>query len=251
MPSTLPAIPEACRNGLLAALEPSEWQRWSPHLEPIELASQQVLCEAGSGPRHVVFPTTATVSLLQVLSNGAAVEAAMVGPEGLVGIATVLGGGCLPGCAVVQAAGHGVRLPAATLRAEFERGGAFMHRLLRYTRALIGQMAQTAACNRHHGLDQQLCRWLLASLDRRPARELVATHEQIAHLLGVRREAVTRSARALHCAGLIRYARGHITVLDRAGLEQRSCECYAVVRREYERLLAAGRLAERSARHAR
>ena len=186
---------------------------------------------------HVYFPTTAIVSLLYVMENGAAAEIAVVGDDGIVGVSLFMGGQSTTSRAVVQSAGHAFRLKAPQLMDEFNRNGAALHLLLRYTQALITQMAQTAVCNRHHSLDQQLCRWLLLSLDRLEGSDLVMTQELIANMLGVRREGVTEAASELQRDGLIRYARGHIRVLDRAGLEQRTCECYAVVRREYERLL--------------
>jgi len=185
----------------------------------------------------VYFPTTAIVSLLYVLENGASAEIAVVGKEGIVGIALFMGGNSTPNRAVVQSAGKGLRLGATAMTEEFNRAGPVLHLLLRYTQALITQMSQTAVCNRHHELDQQLCRWLLLSLDRLPGNDLVMTQELIANMLGVRREGVTEAALKLQAAGLIRYSRGRIKVLDRAGLEGRSCECYAVVKKEYERLL--------------
>ena len=188
---------------------------------------------------HMYFPTTAIISLLYVMENGASAEIAVVGNDGLVPMAMFMGGGSTPSRAVVQSAGQGFRLNAKDLKKEFDLGGAVMHLLLRYTQALITQMSQTAVCNRHHSLDQQLCRWLLLSLDRLEGPDLVMTQELIANMLGVRREGVTESASKLQNAGLIRYARGRITVLDRPGLEQRSCECYGVVKKEYDRLLPA------------
>jgi CRP-like cAMP-binding protein len=185
----------------------------------------------------VYFPTTAIVSLLYVLEDGASAEIALVGNEGVVGIALFMGGESTPSRAVVQSAGQGLRLNARTVKQEFELAGPVMHLLLRYTQALLTQMAQTAVCNRHHSLDQQLCRWLLLSLDRLQGTELAMTQELIANMLGVRREGVTEAALSLQKAGLIRYARGHITVIDRAGLERRTCECYEVVKTEYDRLL--------------
>jgi CRP-like cAMP-binding protein len=193
--------------------------------------------EAGATLTHVYFPTTAIVSLLRVMENGASGEIAVVGNEGVVGIALFMGGGSTPNRAVVQSAGSGFRLKAKIMKDEFDKAGSVMHLFLRYTQALITQMAQTAVCNRHHSLDQQLCRWLLLSLDRLQGNELVMTQELIANMLGVRREGVTEAALELQQAGLIRYARGHITILDRQGLEKRSCECYAVVKKEYNRLL--------------
>ncbi|KNZ31885.1 MAG: Crp/Fnr family transcriptional regulator, partial [Methylibium sp. NZG] len=187
--------------------------------------------------RHVYFPTTAIVSLLYVMEDGASAEIAVVGNEGLVGVSLFMGGGSTPSRAVVQSAGRGFRLAAAVMKAEFDRAGPVLHLLLRYTQALITQMLQTAVCNRHHSLDQQLCRWLLLSLDRLEGSELVMTQELIANMLGVRREGVTEGALKLQGAKLIRYSRGRITVLDRPGLEKRTCECYAVVKKEYDRLL--------------
>ena len=224
-------------NHLIAALPPAELQRWQPQLEAVTLTLGEVLYESGSTLSHVYFPPTAIVSLLYVMENGASAEIAVVGNEGLVGISLFMGGESTPSRAVVQSAGHGWRLPAQAMKDEFNRGGPVLHLLLRYTQALITQMAQTAVCNRHHSLDQQLCRWLLLSLDRLNGNQLVMTQELIANMLGVRREGVTESALKLQQAGLIRYARGHITVLDRPGLEQRTCECYAVVKKEYDRLL--------------
>jgi CRP-like cAMP-binding protein len=197
----------------------------------------QVVYESGATLSHVYFPTTAIVSLLYVLQNGASAEIAVVGNEGVVGVALFMGGKSTPSRAVVQSAGHGLRLSAEFLEKEFNQSGPVLHLLLRYTQALITQMAQTAVCNRHHSLDQQLCRWLLLSLDRLRGDELNMTQELIANMLGVRREGVTEGAVKLQHAGLIRYARGHITVVDRTGLEKRTCECYAVVKREYDRLL--------------
>ncbi len=224
-------------NRLLAALPPAEWQRWQPDLEVVELPLGQVLYESGSTLSHVYFPTTAIVSLLYVMENGASAEIAVVGNEGLVGIALFMGGESTPSRAVVQSAGRGYRLRAAVMKEEFNKSSPVLHLLLRYTQALITQMAQTAVCNRHHSLDQQLCRWLLLSLDRLEGSELVMTQELIANMLGVRREGVTEAALKLQASGVIRYARGRISVLDRPALERRSCECYAVVKTEYDRLL--------------
>ena len=196
----------------------------------------QVLYEPGDTLSHVYFPTTAIVSLLYVMENGASAEIAVVGHEGVVGISIFMGGESTPSRAVVQSAGQGFRLASSTVRDDFSRTPV-LHLLLRYTQALITQMAQTAVCNRHHSLDQQLCRWLLLSLDRLPGNELVMTQELIANMLGVRREGVTEAALNLQAAGLIRYSRGRITVLERKGLEARTCECYAVVKKEYDRLL--------------
>ena len=227
------------KNHLLASLAGDEWQRWLPLLEHVELPLGHVLHESGKTLSHVYFPTTAIVSLLYVLENGASAEIAVVGNEGLVGVSLFMGGGSTPSRAVVQSAGQGFRLKAKAMKDEFDRGGPVLHLLLRYTQALITQMAQTAVCNRHHSLDQQLCRWLLLSLDRLEGAELVMTQELIANMLGVRREGVTEGASKLQNAGLITYSRGHITVLDRPGLEQRTCECYLVVKKEYSRLLPA------------
>jgi CRP-like cAMP-binding protein len=224
-------------NHLLAALPEADWLRWQPHLEPIELPLGKVLYESGGTMRHVVFPTTAIVSLLYVMESGASAEIAVVGNEGIVGISLFMGGESTPSRAVVQSGGEGFRLKGQIVKDEFSRSPEVMHLLLRYTQALITQMAQTAVCNRHHSLDQQLCRWLLLSLDRLEGNELVMTQELIANMLGVRREGVTEGARKLQNLGLIRYARGRITVLDRERLEERTCECYAVVKNEYDRLL--------------
>jgi CRP-like cAMP-binding protein len=224
-------------NHLLAALPDAEWQRWLPQLELVEMPLSQVLYESGATLSHVYFPTTAIVSLLYVMENGASAEIAVVGNEGIVGISLFMGGDSTSSRAVVQSAGRGLRLKAQAMKDDFNRAGPVLHLLLRYTQALITQMAQTAVCNRHHSLDQQLCRWLLLSLDRLQGNELVMTQELIANMLGVRREGVTEGALKLQQAGLIRYARGHITVLDRHGLEKRTCECYAVVKKEYDRLL--------------
>jgi CRP-like cAMP-binding protein len=225
------------QNHLLAALPAAEAARWLPLLESVELPLGSVLYESGAALSHVYFPTTAIVSLLYVLENGASAEIAVVGNEGVVGISLFMGGESTPSRAVVQSAGRGLRLKAPVMKQEFNRAGAVLHLMLRYTQALITQMAQTAVCNRHHSLDQQLCRWLLLSLDRLQGNELVMTQELIANMLGVRREGVTEGAVKLQQAGLIQYARGHITVRDREGLEKRSCECYAVVKKEYDRLL--------------
>ncbi|RZL65772.1 MAG: Crp/Fnr family transcriptional regulator [Variovorax sp.] len=231
MPSNDPRL-----NHLLKALPEDEWQRWSPRLESVALPLGKVLYESGSVQSHVYFPTSAIVSLLYVMENGASAEIAVVGNDGVVGISLFMGGESTTSRAVVQSAGHAFRLGADILKAEFNRAPV-LHLLLRYTQALITQMAQTAVCNRHHSLDQQLCRWLLLSLDRLQGNQLVMTQELIANMLGVRREGVTESALKLQKAQLIRYARGRIEVLDRAGVEARSCECYAVVKKEYDRLL--------------
>jgi len=197
----------------------------------------QVMYEAGVTLKYVYFPTTSIVSLLGVMENGASAEIAVVGNEGIVGVSLFMGGDSTPSRGVVQSAGEGYRLPAQLMKDEFNKAGPILHLLLRYTQALITQMSQTAVCNRHHSVDQQLCRWLLLSLDRLQGNELVMTQELIANMLGVRREGVTEGALKLQKAGLIRYVRGRITVLDRKGLEARSCECYAVLKREYDRLL--------------
>jgi len=231
--------PDRKSNHLLAALPDVEWQRWLPELESIDMPLGQVLYESGNTLSHVYFPTTSIVSLLYVMENGASAEIAVVGNEGIVGISLFMGGGSTPSRAVVQSAGRGLRLNPKMLKNEFNQNGPVLHLLLRYTQALITQMAQTAVCNRHHSLDQQLCRWLLLSLDRLRDNELVMTQELIANMLGVRREGVTGAALKLQEAGLIRYTRGHISVLDRAGVEKRTCECYAVVKKEYYRLLPA------------
>jgi len=228
---------EAKKNDLLAALPDAELQRWLPQIEPIDLPLGHVLYESGETMSHVYFPSSAIVSLLYVLENGASAEIAVVGNEGIVGISLFMGGGSSPNRAVIQSAGEGFRLNAQSLQEEFQRAGPVLHLLLRYTQALIAQMSQTAVCNRHHSLDQQLCRWLLLSLDRLPGDELVMTQQLISNMLGVRREGVTEAAMNLQAAGLIRYARGRITVLDRLALEKRSCECYSVVKKEYDRLL--------------
>jgi CRP-like cAMP-binding protein len=225
------------QNHLLAALPPGDYARLEPHLEPISMKLGDVLYEPGAKLRHVYFPTTSIVSLLYVMEDGASAEIAIVGNEGLLGISLFMGGESTPSRAVVQSAGYGFRLKAALLKMEFGRFGTTMHLLLRYTQALITQMAQTAVCNRHHSVDQQLCRWLLLSIDRLPTNELTMTQELIANMLGVRREGVTEAAGKLQDAGLIHYRRGKITVLDRHGLETRSCECYQVVKTEFDRLL--------------
>jgi CRP-like cAMP-binding protein len=227
------------QNQLLAALPGAVTARWLADLEPVDMPLGKVLYESGGALHHVYFPTTSIVSLLYVMKDGASGEIAVVGYEGLVGISLFMGGHSTPSRAIVQSAGQGLRLKANLLMEEFNMGGPVLHLLLRYTQALITQMAQTAVCNRHHSLDQQLCRWLLLSLDRLNSNQLVMTQELIANMLGVRREGVTEAAGQLQQAGLIHYRRGHITVLDREKLERRSCECYAVVKNEYDRLLPA------------
>jgi CRP-like cAMP-binding protein len=224
-------------NGILAALPDDAKSRWIPQLEPVEMPLGQVLYESGVTLSHVYFPTSAIVSLLYVMHNGASAEIAVIGREGLVGVSLFMGGGSMPNRALVQSAGSGCRLPAQLIKEEFDRAGPALHLLLRYTQALITQTAQTAVCNRHHTLHQQLCRWLLLSLDRLQGSELVMTQDLIATMLGVRREGVTEAAQKLQNLGLINYKRGRIQVLDRAGLEECTCECYAVVKTEYDRLL--------------
>ena len=220
-------------------MPPEVWLRIAPKLELVDLPLGKVLFESGSQITHVHFPINAVVSLLHVLENGASAEIGVVGNEGLVGIALFMGGESTASRAVVQSAGKGYRLSAAHIKNEFNRGGPVLHLLLRYTQALITQMSQTAVCNRHHSLDQQLCRWLLLNLDRLSGNELVMTQELIANMLGVRREGVTEAALKLQKQDLIQYTRGRITVLDRPGLEHRVCECYAVVEKEHDRLLPA------------
>src|SRR5437764_6879153 len=224
-------------NRLLAAMPRSEYQQIVRSLERVPMPLGQSVYEGGEAQGFVYCPTTSIVSLLYVLADGASAEIAVTGHEGLVGIALFMGGETTPSRAVVQSAGEGYRLRASVLKKEFERGGALQQLLLRYTQALITQMAQTAVCNRHHSVDQQLCRWLLFSLDRLRNDELSMTQELIANMLGVRREGVTEAAGKLQDAGLIRYSRGRITVLDRPGLEVQSCECYRVVKTEFDRLL--------------
>jgi CRP-like cAMP-binding protein len=233
----IPTSTSPRKNHLLAALPDAQWNHWQPQLESVSLPLGQVLYESGATLSHVYFPTTAIVSLLYVMENGASAEIAVVGNEGIVGISLFMGGESTSSRAVVQSAGQGFRLKAQLMKDEFNKSGPVLHLLLRYTQALITQMAQTAVCNRHHSLDQQLCRWLLLSLDRLRNNELVMTQELIANMLGVRREGVTEGALKLQQDGLIRYSRGRISVLDRAGLETRTCECYAVVKKEYDRLL--------------
>ena len=224
-------------NRLLQVLPADAWERLSPHLHPVELPLGAVLYESGVELDHVYFPTTAIVSLLYVLADGASSEIAVVGREGIVGVSLFMGGGRTPSRAEVRSKGHALRMAAPVLRKEFERAGPVMHVLLRYTQALITQMAQTAVCNRHHSVDQQLCRWLLLSLDRLDGDDIVMTQELIANMLGVRREGVTHAAGRLQEKGLISYVRGRITILDRRGLEAAVCECYKVVKDEYDRLL--------------
>jgi len=226
------------QNHLLRALPAAEFARLSPQLELIPMRLGEALYESGGRLQHVYFPTTSIVSLLYVMENGASAEIAVVGNDGILGIALFMGGETTPSRAVVQSAGHGYRLKVQPLMQEFDRAGPVLRLLLRYTQALITQMAQTAVCNRHHSVEQQLCRWLLLSLDRLPGNELIMTQELIANMLGVRREGVTEAAGNLQRDGLIRYSRGRITVLDRPRLERRVCECYAVVKKEFDRLLS-------------
>ena len=225
-------------NQLLAALPPAEFLRMKADMDWVALARGRVLHEAGAVIRQVYFPVTATVSLVSSMQDGDSAEVAVVGRDGVVGVCAFMGGGTVPSSAVVQSPGHAWRMAAATIEAHAARSDTVMRALLRYTQALFGQMAQTSACRRHHLLDQQLCRWLLLQLDRLDSADMRATHEGIAGMLGVRREGVTEAANALQRAGLIRNARGLIQVLDRAGLEARCCECYAVLRRGSERLRA-------------
>jgi CRP-like cAMP-binding protein len=224
-------------NDLLAALPAAELAALQEELEPVELVLGRALYESGGKQEYVYFPTDAVISLLYVLENGASTELAVTGHDGVVGISLFMGGETTPSRAVVQIGGRAYRMRARALKRAFERRAVLMELLLRYTQALITQMTQTAVCNRHHELDQQLCRWLLLSIDRLPSTEVRMTQELIAAMLGVRREGVTSAAGKLQAAGLIRYRRGRIQVLDRPGLEKRVCECYAVVKREYQRLL--------------
>jgi CRP-like cAMP-binding protein len=234
----MPTAHSPAQNHLLAAIPSAEFERLSPHLELVEMPLGQVLYESGGRLDHVYFPTTCIVSLLYVLENGASAEIAVVGYEGILGISLFMGGETTPSRAVVQSAGFGYRLKAPLLKQEFNRAGPVLRLLLRYTQALITQMTQTAVCNRHHSIEQQLCRWLLVSLDRLSSNSLKITQELIANMLGVRREGVTEAAGNLQRAGLIRYNRGHIEVLDRPRLERAVCECYAVVKVEFDRLLS-------------
>ena len=226
------------QNHLLAALPEADFARLAPHLQLVPMLLGDSLYEPGGQLQHVYFPTTAIVSLLYVMESGSSAEIAGAGNEGMLGIALFMGGDTTPSSAVVQTAGHGYRLPGQLLKEEFNHGGLLQRLLLRYTQALLTQMCQTAACNRHHSIAQQLCRWLLLTLDRLPSNELIMTQELVANALGVRREGVTEAAGHLQAAGCIRYRRGHIAVLDRAGLEARACECYAVVKKELARLMS-------------
>ena len=234
----MPLSHSPSQNYLLAALPATEFERLLPHLELVPLLLGDMLYEPGGQLRHAYFPTDAIVSLHYVMESGASAESAGVGNEGVVGIALFMGGDTTPSSAVVQTAGHAYRLEGRFLKQEFNRAGLMQRLLLRYTQALMTQMTQTAACTRHHTVEQQLCRWLLLTLDRAPTRELVITQELIASMLGVRREGITQAAGSLQDEGFIRYRRGHIAVLQRAGLEKRTCECYAVVKKEMSRLLS-------------
>lgn len=231
------SLPDPNQNRLLAALPASDARDWLRDLELVKLPLGKVLYEPGDTLSHAYFPLNAVVSLLYVMEDGSSAEIAVAGNEGLIGVSLFMGGESTPSRAVVQVAGQAYRIKAQTLKKEFNRNGPVLHLLLRYTQALITQMAQTAVCNRHHSLGQQLCRWLLLSLDRLPGEEVVMTQELISNMLGVRREGVTEAAVKLQRAGIISYTRGRIVVLDRGGLEKLSCECYAVVKREYDRLL--------------
>jgi CRP-like cAMP-binding protein len=228
---------EATKNRLLAALPREEYERILPHLGPVSFALGEVVYESGGRMEHIYFPTTAVISLLYTMENGASAEMGVAGREGLVGVALFMGGDTTPNRAVVQGAGGAVRMKASLLRDEFGRGGAFQRLLLRYTQALLTQMSQTAVCNRLHAIEQQLCRWLLLSHDRLDSDELVMTQELIANMLGVRREGVTAAAGRLQEQGLISYVRGRIQLLDQRRLEATVCECYRVVKDEYDRLL--------------
>ena len=226
------------QNHLLAALPAAEFERLAPHLELVSMRLGDVLYEPGGQLQHAYFPTDSIVSLHYVMASGASAESAGVGNEGVVGISLFMGGNTTPSSAVVQTAGYAYRLPGRVLKQEFSRAGLMQRLMLRYTQALMTQMIQTAACNRHHSVEQQLCRWLLLTLDRLPTHELVMTQELVASMLGVRREGITEAAGRLQQAGFIRYRRGHISVIDRSGLETRACECYAVVKKELSRLLS-------------
>jgi CRP-like cAMP-binding protein len=231
--------PDLRQNGILAALPDLELARLAPHLERVPMLLGETLCEPGDTLAHAYFPTSAIVSLLYVVESGGSAEVAGVGNEGVLGTWLFLGGETTPSSAVVQATGHGYRLAASVFKAEFNRAGPLRPLLLRYTMALIAQMFQTGSCNRHHSIEQQLCRWLLQTLDRMSSNELVLTQELVAGALGVRREGITEAAGKLQRAGVIRYRRGHISVLERSGLEAGACECYSVVRQEMCRLLPA------------
>lgn len=240
MVANTPAQQSPKQNRLLAALPSDLFDRIAPHLEPVAMPLGEAIYESGGVLHHAYFPTTSIVSLHYVMENGASAEIAGVGNEGVVGISLFMGGKTTPSRATVCTGGHGYRLKAHTLVEEFNRAGPLMRLMLRYTQALITQMSQTAVCNRHHSMEQQMCRWLLLTLDRLTSQELIMTQELIATMLGVRREGITETAGALQRAGLISYRRGHITVLNRAGLESRACECYNVVKKEFTRLLSNG-----------
>ena len=233
---SLPNSPN--QNYLLAALPAADYELLAPHLELVSMPLGQMLYEPDMQLQHAYFPTTAIVSLHYVMESGASAESAGVGNEGVVGISLFMGGDTTSSSAMVQTAGHAYRLERRWLKQEFNRGGLMQHLLLRYTQALMTQMAQTAVCNRHHSVEQQLCRWLLLTLDRLPTNELIMTQELVANMLGVRREGITEAAGNLQRAGFINYRRGHISVLDRSGLETHVCECYAVVKKEMNRLLS-------------
>ena len=237
MKSSISRLSDPRENQLLAALPDSEWKRWQASLELVELAVGQVLSESGRTPLHVYFPTTSIVSLLYMTQDGGSAEIAVVGNDGVVGVSVFMGGNATPSQAVVQAAGQAYRLRAQMVKDQVDSGGPVLKILLRYTQAMIAQVAQTAVCNRYHAIDQQLCRRLLVGLDRLPTDSLTMTQELLANLLGVRREGVTAAALKLQLAGVIRYSRGHIDVLDRVRLESRACECYGVAKKEYFRLL--------------
>jgi CRP-like cAMP-binding protein len=238
MMNVLPSsLSEPRRNALLAALPDGDFSRWKPYLEPVELRAGQVLFDAGAKVNHLYFPTTAIVVLLNTMADGGSAESSVVGRDGLAGVSLLMGGESSTDATLVLCAGSALRLRAPFALSEFNRGGAVLHLFLRYTQALITQMSQTVVCNRHHSVEQQLCRWLLSILDRSLGHEILMTHETIANMLGVRREGITEAAGRLAQAGLIRYRRGHISIVNRDGLERRSCECYGVVRKEYQRLV--------------
>ena len=234
----MPTLDSPSQNQLLAALPTAEFEPLVAHLELVQLPLGEMLYEPGGQLKHAYFPTTAIVSLHYIMESGASSESAGVGNEGIVGVSLFMGGNTTSSSAVVQTAGHAYRMESRKLLDEFNRAGLFQRLLLRYTQALMTQMSQTAACNRHHSVEQQLCRWLLLTLDRLPSNELVMTQELIANMLGVRREGITEAAGKLQHAGVISYRRGHVAVRDRAGLETRVCECYAVVKTELNRLLS-------------
>jgi len=238
--NTKPHIDDPRRNSLLAALPGAELNRWQLALEPVDLRIGQVLCESGCTPAYAYFPTTAVVSLMYFTQDGASAETAVVGNDGVVGIALFMGGNAMPSRAVVQVVGQAYRMPARAVKGEMQRAGFVQNMLLRYVQALIAQTAQTAVCNRHHSIEQQFCRRLLLGLDRSRSDELMMTHERAANLLGVRREGITAAAQKLQRSGVIRYSRGRIAVLDRKRLEQVSCECYAAAKREHDRPLPVG-----------